>query len=306
MRVAQLLAAVAFASTLPARLPAQERTRLDTTVRLNLRGTVDLSLMAGKITVRGWDQSDVKVAASAEKGAALRFYATSGRVTLRAEQTDRRRGGIARFDVMVPRGARLRLQAASGDIASSGSQGEISATTVSGALDVSDGRRIVGLESVSGNVKASQIVGDLRAQNVSGGVRAENITGRVEVWTITGPIRLIGLRANDIHTESVRGGIVYAGPVATGGTYDFQSHSGTIRLAIPSTTSARFRLETVRGGVQSDFPVQSATAAPARNAGRVEFMMGDGRAEVIARTFSGGILIKSDAGNSLSALPVSK
>jgi DUF4097 and DUF4098 domain-containing protein YvlB len=300
MKIAQLLATVAFTLALPLPLRGQERARLDTTVRLNLRGTVDLSLRSGKITVRGWDLPDVKILASTENGA-LRFNATSNRVTLRVEQegkADRSRGE-ATYDVSVPRGTRLLLQTASGNITANGSQGEISASTVSGAVDVSGGRRQVALESVSGPIKASQVAGDLRAQNVSGSVRAENVSGRVEAWTVTGAIRLIGLRANDIHAETVRGDIVYAGRVATGGTYDLQSHSGTIRLTIPRSTSAQFRLEAVRGAVQTDFPIQTPSAGGAREGGRVEFTIGDGQAEVTARTFSGRILIKSDGGPSI-------
>lgn len=300
MKIAQLLASVAFTLALPLPLRGQERARLDTTVRLNLRGTVDLSLVSGEIMVRGWDLPDVKILASTESGT-LRFNATSNRVTLRVEQegkADRSRGK-ATYDVSVPRGTRLLLQTASGNITANGSQGEISASTVSGALDVSGGRRQVTLESVSGPVKASELAGDLRAQNVSGSVRAENVSGRVEAWTVTGAIRLIGLRANDIHAETVRGDIVYAGRVATGGTYDLQSHSGTIRLTIPRSTNAQFRLEAVRGAVQTDFPIQTPSAGGARNGGRVEFTIGDGRAEVTARTFSGRVLIKSDGGPSI-------
>lgn len=297
MRIAQRLAAVAFTLVLPLPAIGQQRARLDTTVRLSLRGTVDLSLVSGKITVRGWDMPDVKIVASTVNGA-LRFSATSNRVTLRVEsegQVDRSRGETS-YDVSVPRGTRLRLQAASGNITATGSQGEISATTVSGSLDVSGGRRQVALESVSGPVQASQLAGELRAQNVSGSVRVEDVSGRVEVWTVTGGIRLIGLRANDIRTETVRGDIVYAGRIATGGTYDFESHSGTIRLTIPRSTGAQFRLETVKGVVQSDFAIQTPSASAVRTGGRVEFTVGDGRAEVTARTFSGRIVIKADAG----------
>ncbi|MDQ6873348.1 MAG: DUF4097 domain-containing protein [Gemmatimonadota bacterium] len=274
----------------------QERARLDTTVHINLRGTVDLSLVSGKITVSGWDQPDVRILASTERGS-LRFDATSNRVTLRVEQG--RQGGRSRgdasYDVSVPRGTRLRLQTASGNVTAGGSQGEISATTVGGAIDVSGGRRQVALESVSGPIRVSQLAGDLRAQNVSGSVRAENVSGRLEAWTVSGAIRLIGLRANDIRTETVSGNIVYVGRVATGGTYDFESHSGTVRLTIPRNPDAEFRLETVSGAVQTDFPVGTAPAEGGRKGGRVEFTIGDGRAKVTVRTFSGGIFIKSDA-----------
>ncbi len=296
MKIAHLIATITFSLALPLSLMGQERVRVDTTVRLNLRGTVDLSLMSGMITVRGWELPDVKVVASTEKGV-LRFDATPNRVTLRVEQ--QRNGGTPRgdaiYDVSVPRGTRLKLQAASGSVTASGSQGEISATTVSGVIDVSGGRRDVTLESVSGPIRAAQVAGDLEAQNVSGSVRAENVSGRIEAWTVNGAIRLISVRSNDIRAETVGGDIVYAGRVATGGTYDFESHSGTIRLTIPRSSGAQFRLETVSGAVQTDFPSETAPAEGGRKGGRTEFTIGDGQAKVTARTFSGRIVIKSDA-----------
>jgi DUF4097 and DUF4098 domain-containing protein YvlB len=226
----------------------------------------------------------------------LRLNTTSTRLSLRvAPQAEHARPGAASYDVSVPRGTRLRLQAVSGNVMASGSQGEISATTVGGAIDVSDGRRQTALESVSGSVKASQLSGELRAQSVSGSIRADNVSGRLEATTISGTIRLTALRANDIRAETASGDIVYAGRVLTGATYDFESHSGTIRLTVPRSSGAQFRLEAFRGAVQTDFAAQAPPTERDRNAGRVEFTIGDGRARVTARTFSGRIVVKSDA-----------
>jgi DUF4097 and DUF4098 domain-containing protein YvlB len=276
-------------------LSGQEVTRLDTTVHINLRGTVDLALVSGKITVRGSETPDVRVVASTDDGL-LRFEATPNRVTLRVR---RREGGAARtsasYDVSVPRGTRLLLQSGTGTIAASASQGEVSATTVSGPITVSGARRLIELESVSGPIRASQLAGDLRAQNVSGSVRTEDVSGRVEAWTVNGAIWLFGGRSTDVRAETVGGNITYAGPAATGGTYGFESHSGAIRLTLPRGSSAQFRLATVSGAIQSDFPIPASSAGGARK-GRVEFTIGDGQAQLTARTFSGRILIKS-AGN---------
>jgi DUF4097 and DUF4098 domain-containing protein YvlB len=296
MKIAQLMATVAFGLGLPVSLLGQERARLDTTVRINLRGTVDLSLASGKITVRGWELPDVKVVASTENGV-LRFDASSNRVTLRVERSRDGAGsrGNASYDVSVPRGTRLMLHAASGNVTASGSQGEVSATTVSGAIDITGARREVELESVSGPIRALELAGDLRAQNVSGSVRAENVSGRVEAWTVNGAVRLIGGRSNDIRAQTVGGDILYAGQPATGGTYDFESHSGTIRLTLPTSAGVQFRLETISGSVQANFPMETTVAARGRKSGRVEFTIGDGRAKANARTFSGRIVIKTDA-----------
>src|SRR5512132_3974861 len=157
-------------------------TQLDTTVRLDRGGAVDLSLISGRIRVTGWDRPDVKVSASIESGL-LRFSANSSRVELSVDDSDNdsRRGrrhnnvGEARYDVSVPRGSRLILEAVSGDIVARGSQGEIEASSVSGDVDVADGVRSVNVESVSGSAHAAQVNGNLRIETVSGDCRAEGI-----------------------------------------------------------------------------------------------------------------------------------
>jgi DUF4097 and DUF4098 domain-containing protein YvlB len=297
MKVVLRTALIISGAALPVSLVAQEIARVDTTVHLNLRGTVDLSLLAGKITVRGWELSDVKVVASAQNGF-LRFDATPNRVTLRVERLQERASARAdaTYDVSVPRGTRLLLQAGSGNVTVTDSQGEISATSVGGTINVSGARRQVALESLSGPIIASRISGDLRAQNVSGSIRAEDISGRLEAWAVNGGISLIGGRSNDVRAETVGGDIAYAGPAATGGTYDFESHSGAIRVTIPRDPGAQVRLESVRGAFQTDVPVGALPAGGGRKARRVEFTIGAGHANVQARTFSGPISIQGSEG----------
>lgn len=84
MKIAQLIATGILGLALPLSLMGQERARLDTTIRLDLRGTVDLSLVSGRIVVRGWDSPDVNIQALTENGV-LRFDATPSRLTLRVD-----------------------------------------------------------------------------------------------------------------------------------------------------------------------------------------------------------------------------
>jgi DUF4097 and DUF4098 domain-containing protein YvlB len=277
-------------------------TRIDTTVRLDRGGAVDLSLISGKIRVTGWDRADVKISASIESGY-LRFNANSSRVSLSVEDSDNdgRRGhrhndtGDARYDVSVPRGSRLILEAVSGDVISKGSQGEIEATSVSGDVDVTDGVRTVSAESVSGSVHAASVNGNLRTETVSGDLRAENVTGDVEASTVSGSIRLVGIQSKDVRTESVSGDLTYTGTIEPSGRYSFESHSGTVRLNIPKGAGAQFSVETFSGDLSTDFKV---TIPPNPNGGRrreghMDFTIGDGRAKVTAQTFSGSIIINS-------------
>lgn len=293
------MAAVAFTAILPLASNAQGyrgTTRVDTTVKLDRGGTVDLSLISGKMRVTGWDRADVKIVASIESGS-LRFDANSSRVSLSVEDEDesgrrnRHDVGEARYEVSVPRGSRLILEAVSGDIDASGSQGEIEATSVSGDVDVSNGVREVSAEAVSGSVHASQIAGNLRAQTVSGDLRAVSVTGDVEATSVSGDVTLANVVSKDVRTETVSGEVTYTGSIDAGGKYSFESHSGTLKLTIPRGSGAQFSIETFSGDVSTDFPVTIPANTRGRREGRVEFTLGDGRARVTAQTFSGGIVI---------------
>jgi DUF4097 and DUF4098 domain-containing protein YvlB len=309
MKLQRLIVTAVAVMALPLSAKAQDEqgvqirglTRVDTTVRLDRGGAVDLSLISGKIRVTGWDRPDVKISASIESGY-LRFNANSSRVSLSVEDSDNngRRGhghndvGDARYDVSVPRGARLILEAVSGDVISKGSQGEIEATSVSGDVDVTDGVRTVSAESVSGSVHVAQVNGNLRTETVSGDLRAEDVTGDVEASTVSGSIRLVGIQSKDVRTESVSGDIVYTGTIEPSGRYSFESHSGTLRLNIPKGAGAQFSVETFSGDLSTDFPV---TIPPnpngRRREGHMDFTVGDGRAKVTAQTFSGSIIINN-------------
>jgi DUF4097 and DUF4098 domain-containing protein YvlB len=308
MRSWLIVAAAVVAMVLPLSAKGQEDqgvqirglTRIDTTVRLERGGTVDLSLISGRIRVIGWDRPDVKVAASIESGI-LRFDANPSRVSLSVDQSESSRGrrrhdvGEARYDVSVPRGSRLILEAVSGDISSAGSQGEIEATSVSGDVDVTNGVREVSAEAVSGSVHAAQINGDLRAETVSGDVRAETVSGNVEATSVSGNVRLVGIQSKDVRTETVSGDVVYTGSIDPNGKYSFESHSGTIRLNIPRGAGAQVSVETFSGDVSTDFPVitRPTTGSGRRRDGRMDFTIGDGKARINAQTFSGRIVIDS-------------
>jgi len=279
-----------------------ERTasQIDTTVRLDRGGAVDLSLISGRIRVVGWDQPNVKISASIESGN-LRFSANSSRVTLGVDEEGRRghghnNVGEARYDVSVPRGSRLILEAVSGDVSARGSQGEIEASSVSGDVDISDGVRSVSAESVSGSVRVAQVNGNLRTETVSGDLRAESVSGDLEASSVSGEITLTGVQSKDVRTETVSGDINYTGSIEPSGRYSFEAHSGTLNLNIPRNAGAQFSVETFSGGVTADFPI-TLPPGPKRREGHMEFTIGDGRARVTAQTFSGEININSGSGS---------
>ena len=302
-RLSGLFVAALLCAAVPSSMRAQDErqlTRVDTTLRLDRGGVVDLSLISGKINVVGWDRPEVHIRATIETGY-LDLSANSSRITLGVDDEGGRHHGHgnvgeAQYDVQVPRGVRLILEAVSGDVTAHGSQGEIEATSVSGDVEVSDGAREVSVESVSGSAHAANINGNLRAETVSGDLRAETVSGNVEANSVSGTIRLSGIQSRDVRTETVSGDIIYIGSIEPSGRYGFESHSGSVRLTIPRDAGASFSVDTFSGDISTDFQVTvppSTRNTRRRDNNHMEFTIGDGRARVTANTFSGRIVINS-------------
>ncbi|MCR4341498.1 MAG: DUF4097 family beta strand repeat-containing protein [Gemmatimonadaceae bacterium] len=293
IRWAVLAAALASPTILSAQTDG--RTRIDTIVPLNSNGTVDLSLISGTIDVSAWSRDQVKIEATTEHGR-LRFTASRSRVGLSVDHEQRQgtyRSGRTIYKVVVPRGARLIMQTVSGPITAKGVGGETKAETVSGTIEIEDAGP-VSLESVSGGVRAKNVRGDASGESVSGQVILENVRGDVEAGSVSGPIRLSGITAKSVRASTVSGPIQFAGGVDPAGKYEFESHSGTIRLALPEDAGARLSLETFSGSFRSDFPV-TLGGNDNRNQGfsgrSGEARIGRGNARIEATTFSGSILI---------------
>jgi DUF4097 and DUF4098 domain-containing protein YvlB len=300
--LALLTAAVLAAGTLPAALGAQRTrdrdrdededratSRIDTVVAFNRGGVVDLSLVSGEIVVTGWDRNEARVNAYSESGI-LRLDASAARISL---DVDRQHGsGDTRFEVAVPAGSRVLLHSTSGDLDARGVRGEVEMRTVSGDVQVEDAGPLT-FESVSGDVTAKRIVGGARGNTVSGEIGIDDVSGDVDVQTTSGDIDLGGAKSKFVQAESVSGELTYDGTIDPSGRYEFHSHSGEIRLRLPTNAGARLGVETFSGEIDSDFPL---TVTPDRSSRerpmRMEFTLGSGGARITAQTFSGNVTLE--------------
>ncbi len=82
------------------------------------------------------------------------------------------------------------------------------------------------------------------------------------------------------------------------GRYEFNSHSGDIRIAVPGG-GATLDVQTFSGDVDSDFPMtlQPGSRSGGRGKG-MQFTIGGGGARITAQTFSGDITIQRASGAS--------
>lgn len=265
---------------------------VDTLLPLNRNGAVEIRLHSGEIIVTGWSRNEVKVRGTSERGQ-IRLEASPSHIEIGA-RTIRGRLGDTRVEVSVPEGTRLTVAGNSTDVSVRGVKGEVDVATTSGDLVIDNASSRVDFESVSGDVQISRVQGNLRGEAISGEVDVTDVTGEVEVETVSGDLTLHNVRSKYVRAESVSGSVEFDGRTEPGGRYDFASHSGDVRLLLPSALGAMISVETFSGTIDSDFPI---TLQPGQRHGKqFEFQVGDGGARIDATSFSGGIYIQRGTG----------
>ncbi len=285
----------------PARWPARwtfrsdQRgvSRIDTLVPFSDRGSVELGLISGSIKVTAWNRKQVRVLASATDGTVLDFDASNSHVDLGVHSRSSRRMGSATYDVTVPEGTRLTLNSVSGGISATGVHGGIDVSAVSGSIEIHDAAQNVAIESVSGNVTAVSVAGDVKVEAVSGAITISNVAGTVSAENVSGSIALTNARGTRVRANSVSGAVAFAGALNPAGQYDFQTHSGSIVLQLPTGTNAAVSVETYSGSVNNAYPgaVRRPENDPDDARTSFRYTIGRGDTRVSIETFSGRVQI---------------
>jgi DUF4097 and DUF4098 domain-containing protein YvlB len=267
-------------------------------VRTGATADVDLSLVSGPITVTTWDRPEVRV--RGQSRTPMYFEHRGGSVRVWLERGRHRRDGDdeQRLEVVVPVNSTVEANSVSGDVRVAGVRGEVNAQTVSGDAEVRGAARRTKVSSVSGDVVGVGLGDDVRANSVSGDVTLDDVGAEVEAETVSGEVQLRrSPRARRVRAQSVSGELSYDGGIARDGRYEFTSHSGEIRLAMPADVGASLALRTFSGSIDSAFPLTMQPASDGRTRSltgghgdrRMEFTLGQGGARITAETFSGTI-----------------
>jgi len=282
------------------------------TVRLGRNGMVDLENISGDIVVTGGGGDDVKIEATkrvrhpseSEARALLSemridVRERSGRVDVRTEYPRRRNtSGSVDFTITVPRDAGVTLRSISGDMRVTTVNGELRVESVSGDIIATGARRIRTAKTVSGNLEINDGEADeLTAGSISGNVTVNRLKAAgLDVQTVSSEIRLTDVEVDHSSLRSVSGDIDYVGRLSRNGRYQFQSHSGDVRIT--STDSRGFTIDatTFSGDVRSDFPLtlQSTPGngfGPRRGNRAIRGSFGDASATVTLQSFSGDIVL---------------
>jgi len=165
---------------------------------------------------------------------------------------ERRRGRnvSVKFTVQVPRGVRVGAGTVNGSMSVRGVGSEVRASTVNGGLEVTD---------ASGQVTASTVNGSVRVTTSAGPVNASTVNGSIDARM---------------------------GTLSRDGDMKFSTVNGRITVETPASLDANVSLNTMHGGISSDFPLQISGKFGPRHA---EGTIGRGGRRIGMSTVNGSV-----------------
>jgi DUF4097 and DUF4098 domain-containing protein YvlB len=250
---------------------------------VNADARIDVSNIKGQVTVSGWDKPQVSITGTLGDGAkSLSIEGGSDHLMIKVQPPDKQgwfswgadsRMGDTMLDLKVPRGAEMRIEVVSADVALSGVAGRaLNVNSVSGKLRLDSDAKEVEVDSVSGNIELTGKAERGHLETVSGDVDAENGDYReISAGTVSGNINLRGKPSKDARV-------------------DVESMSGDVHLYLPADVSAHLRASTFSGSIRSDFgTVKDEDHGPGSS---LDTSVGGGDARVNVETFSGDLEIR--------------
>jgi len=305
-----IAALVGVTLALPAAAQNDVSERFSKTAHLDQNGTFDLTNVIGDIVITGTTGRDVTIEAVKRvqrpnpRAARMLLAMIDIQVTEQANRVEvrtivprpRNFPGSVDFTVMIPEDASVIVKTITGSIRASNVKGELRADTVAGSISASGVRKLAALKCVTGDVEITDAGGEdpVTASTVSGDVIVRGLRARAaQLTSISGNIRIEDALIERLLVKTVQGNLDYAGDLARSGRYEFNSHSGDIRLILSGNTGFEVLANTFSGIVRSDFTFNrgraGAEGAAAQGPRTLRGAFGDASAMVALRAFSGNI-----------------
>ncbi|HBK46717.1 MAG TPA: hypothetical protein DDZ67_09855 [Xanthomonadaceae bacterium] len=257
-------------------------------------GRVEIENVAGELRVRGWDRDEVELTGSLGEGQRLDVQSSRNRVQMRVVYPQGRRSGEgARLELRVPRGAELQASTVSAPIDIAEVElARVQAQAVSGSIKAQGRARESQLGTVSGGIQSRLTTPRLRVETVSGRIAVtEGASGDIGMETVSGQINATTAAVSRLRANTVSGSInVSSSALGAGGSIALESVSGSISLDLPRNTSARLKVNTFSGDIDSDAgEVQRPRYGPGRS---LDAQLGSGNGDVTIESHSGSVRVQ--------------
>jgi DUF4097 and DUF4098 domain-containing protein YvlB len=258
---------------------------------------VEVSNVAGEITVETWDKNELHLTGSlSEQVEKLEITGDASRLKIEVKLPKRTRNvDDTVLHLKVPAGISLEAEGVSADISVRGIKGDLDASTVSGDVEIDVGSKSVEARSVSGDVNVRAPASVTRVESVSGDVTVHGVKGEVRGETVSGSVEVRGTTTRRVEVKSVSGDLEMDIELAIDAEVEAETMSGDVRLHVPKLPDVDIDLETYSGEIEPTELLPDFKGRRHSNdddEGREYSRTGKGPGRVRLHSFSGDIEIR--------------
>lgn len=290
--------------------------KFEKTVSLAKDGEVILENISGSIEVKSWDKGEVKIEALKiskastlavakenvkkvkiiveKEGKTLRitteYPKKLNKKAKRSRRSKRSLNVSVTYHLLIPAKASAKIDSISGSVDLEKIGGAVKVNVVSGKIELRKADKGADCKTVSGSLKLQDIVGDAYMKTVSGSITASRIRGSVKAKVVSGKIELREVsEAKLVEGKTVSGSVIYEGTINRDGRYSLQTHSGSIKIILPSDSGFDLEAKVFSGRIETDFDITISGKISKR---KIQGTVNKGGAVIKLSTFSGNISLK--------------
>jgi DUF4097 and DUF4098 domain-containing protein YvlB len=244
----------------------------------------------GPIRIGGGTGGEVSVTGTLARGDSLLVEEGNRRIEIRVV-AGRHRTGKTSLEVRLPSG------------------NGVDATTLDGALHVSNTGGVVRLRSGSGEIRVEGDVRTLTAETLSGAVISRAPARGVVIGTASGNIEINGAQGFleistvggrvDVSNSSIAQGTIttvdgpvrFEGSVLPHAVVRFETYVGSIALLLPPPVDATFTVSTFGGSIKNGLGPEAVNTSRYAPGKKLSFTVGAGSAQVVVDSFGGNVTL---------------
>lgn len=268
---------------------------VDRTIDAEPDGHVNVSNIAGSVTVNGWSRDTVEVTGTLGRNVEELIVERNGDKVLIKVKVPRHGGRGIESDlrISIPKDSSLDVGAVSADIDVTDVDGDQSLHTVSGDVTTEFSGADLSAESVSGDVEVSGNgeIGEVDASTVSGDVTLFRVSGEVEAGSVSGDVIVDEGSFDRADLNTVNGEIVFRGELLKDGRLAVETVNGSVDIDFVGEVSARFSVDTFNGGIKNCFGPKAQRTSKYAPGWELEFTEGSGSGRVDVSTMNGRVSI---------------
>ena len=274
--------------------PLVAQKKIERKLPLGMEGALRIVNMVGSVVVHGWNKDTVLVRGSLAPGD--NFFMGGGYTGAKmfVESLNDRDPKPTRLEIWVPARVRLWIKTATANIDVSDVSGGLDLYVVSGTIDVMGNPHELNAEAIDGDIHITGSPSWVRAKSASGAITLQGASPDAGLSTVSGPIKVDGGTGLFERTkiETVTGSISFSGRLDRSGAFDFDSHSGSIDIAIPDKTGATFSVVTIAGAITNNLSRKTPISGRFGRGAELSSEESGGGAKVSVRTFKGPVTLR--------------